>query len=84
MKAWTLNQLWYANEVCFPEDLERLWDKHAELDDQGQGMYHSLRMLKDFDNNLIRWMQSYGRASLDDGLGKVFDAILTELIGDYE
>lgn len=82
MKSWTLDQLMFAREVCFPGDFLRLWSKYGV--DSHLAPYFLAELQR--YGNIISWMLHFSRDDLERGngeLGECFDEILTELIGDY-
>jgi hypothetical protein len=78
MKAWTLRQLKFAHEVCFPETFIRIW---SQIESRNDALYHVHELKK---NGLLPWIFMYSRADYENGLGDMIDTLLTELIGDYE
>ena len=82
MKPWTIDQLIFAREVCFPGDFLRLWSQHGV--DPHLAPYFLAEMQR--HGNLMSWMLHFSRDDLErneGALGECFDEILTELIGDY-
>lgn len=73
---FTLEELRYAEEVCFPEDAERLFQKY--LGDVGT--IYSYDFKHKYQGRLLQLIFNYSRADYDRGLGVAFDAILTELV----
>ena len=80
-KKFTIKQLMYAREVCFPADFIRLWVKYAPPDLNTESMAR-VQMGIDFD--LMKWLfRAISRGTLKT-MGPTIDAIIAELIGDYE
>jgi len=83
MKAYTLDQLMFAEAMAFPEDMQRLFDKHAAV--EGCGFIYYGDWLKRYNRGLMAMIfNKYDRADLENGMGKMFEAIIDELIGDYK
>lgn len=86
MKAWTLDQLKFAEEVCFPDTFEKLWAKHSKGDVLATPAEEALYLRLTWKRSslgLVAWFMSFGRKYMAEGSGEVFDAVLTDLIGDY-
>ena len=81
---FTLNQLQYAQEVCFPADFIELFDKHAKGTKlEGWGHYYAMDN-KHFKRDLIKWIFKFNRADRENVIGTIIEKMLVELIGDYE
>lgn len=81
-KAWTLTQLKFANEICFPSDFERLWIKYSPEEYRTWWVV----LLMDFKQakGFLAWISMYSRRDLDGWMGAVIDNMIAELVGDYK
>lgn len=74
MKAWTLQQLWLADELCFPVDFEGM----------AQELIPDTWPIKVMDfkraGGLLAWMRKSSRADMDRGFGEIFDKMITQLL----
>ena len=76
MDKWTIKQLKFADEVCFPADFRKLWNKH------GDGNVLENINFKEH-GGLIGWIFSKSRANMDRFYNEPINNILKELIKDY-
>ena len=84
--TYTLDQLQYAQEVCFPADFIELFDKYAKGTYlEGMGHYFATDN-KYRKRDLIQWIFSYSRAARnkDKVIGTIIENMLVELIGNYK
>lgn len=80
MRAWTLSQLKFAHEVCFRETFEEIWAKN---DPDGLAYYLSHQMVR--AGGLLPWIFQHSRHDFGQhGFGDQLDALLIELVGDYQ
>lgn len=80
---FSLDQLQYAQEVCFAADFIELFEKHAKGTELvGLGHYYAMDN-KHRKRDLIQWIFSFSRADRDREIGTVIERMLAELIGNY-
>lgn len=78
MKAWTIEELKLADELCLPEDFERLIRKHMP------SVISPRLTFKQHNNDLLRWISNCTtRASLKRGMQTEVDNIISELLGEF-
>lgn len=81
---FTLDQLQFAEEVCFPADFIELFDKHAKgTRCEGMGHYYAMDN-KHRGRDLIQWIFAFSRASRKNEMGDIIEKMLIDLIGDYK
>lgn len=81
---FTLDQLQYANEVCFQDDFVRLFNKYAiNTELTGLGGYY-MRDMKHRQRNLIDFIFTFSREDRHKEIGLIIEGMLVELIGDYQ
>lgn len=80
MQHWTIKQLKFADEVCFPEDFLNFMIEY--LDDECAARLH----LSDFKNKggLIPWIFMYSRADMNRCMGETIDALIGKMVDGYE
>jgi len=81
MKAWTLEQLAFANDNCKPADFEKLWAKHTENADQAR----AFRMSLEEAGTLMDWvfLQFRGGMFWDLDHVETVDLVIDEIVGSY-
>ena len=81
---FSLDQLQYAKEVCFPADFIELFDKYAKGTTlEGMGHYFATDN-KYRKRDLIQWIFTYSRADRKKEIGQIIEKMLIDLIGDYK
>ena len=82
MKRYSLSELKFANELCYPADFRKLLHKHSTntyWEDWWQSLDVSFRATHKAD--LISFIFSHSRRDFEDsGLGEVFENIIDDLI----
>jgi hypothetical protein len=81
---YSLDQLQYANEICFDDEFIELFDKSAiGTPFEGDGRYYYAEK-KRHKRDLLQWIFAFSRASRKRGYGTIIEKMLAELIGDYK
>ena len=78
MKYFTLMDLKLADELCYPEDFERLIEKYSQGTDYEWRLEAS--SFAAHNSSLYRYLESNSRFCLAGGLGDIMDNIICELL----
>lgn len=81
MKAWTLRQLKFAEEMSFPATVETILKEYFKDDPLPMWAVYSLDIKR---RGFIANIFCYSRADYDNGMGEMFDFLIEKLIGDYK
>ena len=80
MQYWTIKQLRFAHEMCFPKDFEDFMAEYIE--DQALSFIYYAEFKK--AGGLIPWIFSFSREELENGTGEMIDKLIGKLVDGYE
>jgi hypothetical protein len=82
---FNLNQLKLAGELCFPSDFSVLYSNNSKGTELVKFWHiESRKFWEEFNSDFLRWAFSHSRADLDNGIGKIINGMIEDLIGDYK
>lgn len=76
MKRFTLSELQLANELAWPQDMERLLSLY--FPDTWQCYYYDF--MHKHERSLIKMIFHYSRADYETDMGEAFENIITDLL----
>lgn len=74
--SFTLEQLKFADELCFPADAERLFKKYSG----DEWPIYSYDFKHKFNSSLMAMIFAYSRADYEKGMGEMFENIINDLL----
>jgi len=81
---FSIKQLKFANEVCFPDRFETLLRKHLPPKEHDMIEHYLYKFNRVHEGNLFTWIFSFSRATDEKTYwGEVHDKIIADLVKDY-